>query len=131
MACINKGSQSLLATHTFIDKWNGPSCLYSQVAEHHRILIATHFQSQGRLGLGGWLPTAMVYQPEDGHRSHLQHTTYLQVSNDNITTTAQLSLHECMGCKLLQRIHQTATSNFQLNQHYIYTVRAEKASFYQ
>jgi len=30
MARVNEGSHSLHATHTFIHKWNEPSCLYSQ-----------------------------------------------------------------------------------------------------
>jgi len=35
----------LPATHTFIHKWNEPSCLCSPAAEHHRTLAGAHFPS--------------------------------------------------------------------------------------
>jgi len=40
---LTKDHTVLPAIHTFIHKWNEPSCLYSPTIERYRTLAATHF----------------------------------------------------------------------------------------
>jgi len=61
----------LPATHTFIHKWNEPSCLYSPAAAHQhfgRCSFPVPRRVGGWVGLRGCLHTEVVCQPEDGHR---------------------------------------------------------------
>jgi len=40
---FNEGSHSLPATHTFIQKWNVPFCLYSSDTDHQHSVADTVF----------------------------------------------------------------------------------------